>query len=437
MENLILLLIFLILLLMISYLACDRDMMAPNVLYLAGFILAVIAADMNITAWGIDLSIKTMVVVLTGAISFIGAGAVYRMAHGRRLIQETVEIEHIQIARWKNIFVIVFGMVTMLLYYKEAVRLSAYADSYWKSFGVMVAYKRVVSYGSVTLNPIVNQMTKVVYSFGYIYMYIFMNNIFASREKNRIIKNIEYLLPAFLFVAMSIIKGNRVDIMQLVVMGVFLYYMFLHRKVGWNKHISGKMLKKAFLIFAIGMIIFYYMKELVGRVSSLNFLEYVTQYIGGSIQLLDQYIKDSTKSNAVPFGETLTGLITGFRKLGLTTVTLRKQLEFRYTPTGIYLGNVYTALRRYYNDAGWIGVVLFPATLSLIMNAFYRRVRLYKNNSIKHIYKTIVYASLLYVVPFQAMEDSFYINKVTIGYLIELLILYICVLFTFKKIRIR
>lgn len=437
MENLLLLLTLLFVFLTISYLICDRDMMSPDVLYLAGFILAVIAASMNISAWGIDLSIKTMMIILIGTLSFIGTGALYRIAHGRNLNHETVEIQHIQIARWKNIFVIAFGIVTILLYYKEAVRLSAYADSYWKSFGVMVAYKRVISYGNVALNPVVNQMTKVVYSFGYIYMYIFLNNIFASQEKKRIIKNAEYLLPAFLFVAMSIIKGNRVDIMQLVVMSVFLYYMFLHRKVGWNKHISGKMLKKAFLIFAIGMIMFYYMKELVGRVSSLNFLEYITQYIGGSIQLLDQYIKDPVKSNDVPFGETLTGLITGLKKLGLTTATLRKQLEFRYTPTGVYLGNVYTALRRYYNDAGWIGVVLFPATLSFIMNAFYRKVRSYKNNSIKHIYKTVIYASLLYVVPFQAIEDTFYISKVTIGYLIEIIILYICLLFVFKKIRIR
>ena len=210
MENLILLLILLFFLLMLSYLACDRDMMAPNVLYLAGFILAVIAASMNVTAWGIDISLKTIMIILIGALSFIGAGALCQMTYGRSSIQDIVEIEHIQVARWKNVFVIVFGIVTMVLYYREAVRLSAYADSYWKSFGVMVAYKNVISYGGITINPIVNQMTKAVYSFGYIYMYIFINNIFASKEKNRIIKNIEYLLPTFLFVAMSIIKGNRV-----------------------------------------------------------------------------------------------------------------------------------------------------------------------------------------------------------------------------------
>lgn len=281
-----------------------------------------------------------------------------------------------------------------------------------KSFGVMVAYKQVISYGNVSLNPIVNQMTKMVYSFGYVYMFIFVNNVFASKENHRIRRNVEYLIPAFLFVAMSIIKGNRIDIMQLVVMAVFLYYMFFHRKVGWNKHLSGKMLKKAIVVFVVGMVLFYYMKELVGRVSSLNFLEYITQYIGGSIQLLDQYVREFSHVTDVPFGETLTGLITGLRKLGLTTASLMKQLEFRYTPTGIYLGNVYTALRRYYNDAGWIGVVVFPAILSLIMNVFYRKVRLYKDNTIKHVYNTVVYASLLYVVPFQAIGNSAFAENI-------------------------
>lgn len=75
--------------------------------------------------------------------------------------------------------------------------------------------------------------------------------------------------------------------------------------------------------------------------------------------------------------------------------------------------------------------------LNIPEDAFYRKVRLYKDNTIKHVYNTIIYASLLYVVPFQAMEDSFYINKVTIGYVMELAILYVCVLFVFKKIRLK
>lgn len=118
---------------------------------------------MNVSAWGIDLSAKTIMIILIGALSFVSVGMLYRFSHKKYAFQGDTEIEHIQVARWKNVLVIAFGILTMVLYYKEAVRLSAYADSYWKSFGVMVAYKRVISYGDMSLNPVVNQMTKMVY----------------------------------------------------------------------------------------------------------------------------------------------------------------------------------------------------------------------------------------------------------------------------------
>ena len=265
-----------------------------------------------------------------------------------------------------------------------------------------------------------------------------MNNMFAADKNRKIRKNIQYVIPVVIFSIMSIYKGNRSDIIGLVVMMIFLYYMFLHKQIGWSKHISGKMLKKVLIVFCIAMVVFYYMKDYVGRVSSLNFLAYITQYIGGSIELLDLYVKNSgIKHVTIPFSESLTGLIIGLKKIGLTSAILKKQLEFRYTPTGIYLGNVYTAFRRYYNDVGWIGVIMFPAILSWFMNKFYQKVKKYEGYSINTIFKTIVYASLIYVIPFQAMEDSFFINKITIGYLIELLLLFICVLFIFKKIRFR
>ena len=112
---------------------------------------------MNVSAWGIDLSAKTIMIILIGALSFVSVGMLYRFSHKKYAFQGDTEIEHIQVARWKNVLVIAFGILTMVLYYKEAVRLSAYADSYWKSFGVMVAYKRVISYGDMSLNPVVNQ----------------------------------------------------------------------------------------------------------------------------------------------------------------------------------------------------------------------------------------------------------------------------------------
>lgn len=437
MAQILFLLIILSTFLFWAYIISNRDIMSPSVLFIGGFVLAVIAAMMNIQEWGIDLSNKTIVIIVVGNLSFLVTDMVYKMAYRSSNTGIKEEIVKIEIENWKTMIVVLVGIATMILYYREIVRLSAYAESYWQKFGVMVAYKRAISYGSVSINTVTNQMTKLVYSFGYIYAYIFINNFFATEGKRKIRKNMIYLIPVILYSIMAILKGNRIDIMGLVVMMMFLYYMFLHKKVGWDKHISGKVLRKAIIVFVIGMIVFYYMKDLVGRVSSLNLLEYITQYIGGSIELLDLYIRDGlTAVTSIPFGETLTGLLNGLKKIGLVNVNIRKQLEFRYTSTGVYLGNVYTALRRYYHDGGWIGLIVFPSVLSYIMNRFYRKIKRYSSYAINKIYKIIIYASLIYVVPFQAMEDSFWINKVTIGYLIELVILYICLKFIFAKVKI-
>ena len=87
--------------------------MAPDVLYIAGFVLAVIAASMNVSAWEIDLSARTIMIILIGALSFVSVGMLYRLSHKKYAFQGCTEIEHIQVARWKNVLVIAFDILTM------------------------------------------------------------------------------------------------------------------------------------------------------------------------------------------------------------------------------------------------------------------------------------------------------------------------------------
>lgn len=432
-----LLLVILISFLFFGYIIDNRDIMSPSVLYIAGFIVAVTAASMNIHEWGINLSLKTILIIIVGNFSFLFGNILYKLLHKNNYTYDNIEeIKEIRIDNWKTIIVIMIGLATIVSYYSEIVRLSYYADSYWQQFGVMVAYKKVISYGNVSINTFVNQLTKVVYSFGYIYSYVFINNVFALQGK-KFRENLMNLFPVILYIIMSILKGNRIDIMGLVVLFVFFYYYFLHKRLGWNAHLSGRVLKNYILVVIVGIIAFYYMKDLVGRVSSLKFIDYITQYVGGSIELLDLYIKgDLSQIDSTFLGETLTGLLNGLKKFGFFHFEIRKQLEFRYTPTGIYLGNVYTALRRYYHDGSWFGLMLFPMLLSYFMNKFYENVKKYSCYHLGDVFKIIVYGSLLYILPFQAMEDLFWISKVSIGYVIELIILYVCLKFTFVKIKI-
>ena len=432
MAEFIIMLLFFGLMIAFCYYIYNKDLFAPEVLFLAGFVLAFLAAAMNIREWGIELGFETVIVLVLGAFAFVMGGCLFRATHhansGNQFIADII-----QIPMWKTVAVCVLDLIVFYFYYKDITRIAQFADSYWQSIGVMVAYKQALTYGGYSISSISNYGSKIVYSFGYIYLFVLINNMFSGARKKISIK----ILPVIMHIAMSILKGNRVDIIALVVAGVFFYYYFWNARYAWKRHVNGKMLKRILIIFSIGIVLFYVMKSLVGRSSSLRFFDYVTQYIGGSIQLLDQYLKDEERNTTVLFGETLSGLITGLNKLGFLDFRVGKQLEFRTTSTGVYLGNVYTAFRRYYNDLEFVGLIVFPMGLSIFMNSMYLKTKRISQSSYRNLLLLIIYGSLVYVLPLQAMEDNFFINKITIGYATEVVILSVCLLFILKKFRIK
>ena len=87
--------------------------------------------------------------------------------------------------------------------------------------------------------------------------------------------------------------------------------------------------------------------------------EYITEYIGGSIQLLDEYMNEDSLLIDNGRVETFPGIVQSLQKIGfMKNINAKKQLEFRHVINNMYLGNVYTSLRRVYNDYGYVGIIL-------------------------------------------------------------------------------
>ncbi len=407
------------------YAVCRRDVLAPEFLFTAGFWLAVGTALLHVEKWGICLSLTTICIMLTGIVCFVLTGLYTKSLDRDQPLPGNGEDSPIEPTLLRTLLVTIFGILTLALYYREVLRLGEYAHPYLRAQGIMAAYKHVAAYGIAAVHPVVNQMSKCVYAFGYIYAYIFIQRHFANSAKGKMSGSLLCLPPVLLFFALALLKGNRIDIIALLFALVGMYSLLWHRKKGWQQAPGAGFGCLLLLLFVCGMAGFYYVKDWVGRVSALDFADYVARYIGGSVQLLDLYVREGG-GTTVPFGESLAGLFTGLNKLGILHTDVRKALEFRYTPTGVYLGNVYTAFRRYYHDASWCGLLMFPAILSFLMNMLYIRLKYCRGDSPGEIYGRIVYAGLLYVLPLQAMEDAFYINKVSIGYVLELILLYLC-----------
>ena len=150
----------------------------------------------------------------------------------------------------------------------------------------------------------------------------------------------------------------------------------------------------------------------------------MTSYFGGSFQLLDQYM--NTQRNTSLGVESFPGILQSMYKLGIYNDYIHKSLEFRTTPTGIYLGNIYTGLRRFYNDFGYIGLIGMQFLYGFIFEGVYTVIRKMRTLNTKKVLLITAYGTMLFAVVTQAMEDHFWID-IGLGYIIELAVFWICI----------
>ena len=108
-------------------------------------------------------------------------------------------------------------------------------------------------------------------------------------------------------------------------------------------------------------------------------------------------------------------------------------LEFRQS-NGIWIGNVYTALRNYYQDFGLEGVIVLQIIYSVIMTSLYL-IASNKNNKSSNFILPI-YALFGFTLILHSYRDFFFSTIVSFNY-INIIIYMFIIMFIFKKIRFK
>ena len=424
-----LLLVIVAFILILNYLVSGYDLLSPSVLYIGGFFIAIFAASLNIDTWGIELHFKTVVVLLLGLIGFIcGEGFARKtVRHGYKNLKKN----YYRINPLFMIIIICIDIVLTYMLYKEIIRLSAFAHDYYKNIGVMTAFKSALGEG-YQLNEMVEQLLKISTSMAYICTFVIINNT-VIEKRIRLKDNLLYFLVIFIFIIQSFLKGGRGGLILYVFYITFIVYFYAKSNRNWSRLVSDKFLKRVGLIFILLIVGFYYSKTLVGRSSTESIFDYTTRYFGGSIALLDLYMEKPMSATNNIIGETFPGLCQSLIKLGFSMEPTSINLEFRYANTGVMLGNIYTQLRRAFNDFGYIGVFFMPFILSVFFHRWYQKLKLIKSFSTKDLCSFILYATLVGSLSMQAMEDQLFTSKISIGYIIQVIILFVCIRITLKS----
>lgn len=370
-----------IILLVIAFIACGRDIMSPSVVMVGVFLIATIFAVLNVENWNIEYSFSAYILLSTGLGVFIFTESFFYVVSAllegkktyRRISIET-EQRIIKVQYWKLFALIIYCIIFLYMQYKDELRIAAGAG--FNGSGNFITYYRnaAIIDGSLPeqqINGILRQFLKVITISGYIALFIFINNVIIYRDK--ILKNIVYLLIVFFACIRAFMEASRLDILKYLIYTVVVTYILLKRKSKWQWNINMKLIKYGILIFLVTLPAFYFISGSIGRTTQQgkSMFEYLSLYVGSGINAFDLYVKNSPDIASGWGGECFTGIQGFFERWGLIERAEVSSGILRFVETENFRTNVYTFFRRPLHDFGVLGMYFFTTFVSNIFAVMY------------------------------------------------------------------
>lgn len=414
----------------------DKDLLSPSAMICESFLISLLVLSVNINEWSVNLSMKTIAIILIGNLVFVITSIVYQYMlkkKGNKKIVERknkpIEIDNINF-NILLIFSIIAAVVYVYYFYQSVGGFTNFTE-----LSKAINYYRVsVSYdlGDAREIPtIVTQLIKVIKVFSLISIYIYINNHFYNKQSEIKVENkFRYIVPMLLFIPLSLLTGNRSELSTIII-AIVVMWNFTSMRYGYKLNL--KKIQKFGALFIIAILMFSMTKNITGRTSESDGFDYFSIYFGAPIELLDLYVKEPPEKSDMIGKET-------FWSLNNTLMQLKGEdgyqihLEVRYI-NNVKLGNVYTAYRNMYQDFGFFGLIVLQIVVSVIFTKMYVKIKTMRCNGKVSIYE-LMYALMVHVLLFYSFSEQFFNSVISINY-VTLLLLFMVVLFFLTKVRFR
>lgn len=425
----VLLLISFILLLLLSYTICNRELCNPSVVFCAVYCLSIVCAFYSQDLWDLNVHWATFLVLVGGALIFVIIGQMVSLAFNNdralsKWKKESRQLFDIKVSKGLCITIVCIDLILISLFVLNVSRIASRFGSYSSVPEMLELYRANTSYSNKASMPmVINQGMKFVTASAYVFLMLYCFNV-AYDVKNAK-RDIAYLIPVGCEFLYCMSKGTRISMLEIIGAAAFLVLYIRYWKKNWDGSGNIKVLLRIIIVICLVLSVFYFMRVSVGRLSSEKYglMEYISMYAGGSIKLLDMYIQQPAVHNSIPGFETFYGLISNLNALGIVdfgTLPVTR-LEFRYVGF-VNIGNVYTVYRRWIADFGFTGMILLQALLSLIYHIGYFKLR--QSLRPQFSFGLLIY---LYIVPMLMMhsiDSTFYREVFSISFFITLFLLY-------------
>jgi len=413
-----LLAIILIIFLIVIYI--DKDLFSPSAIICESYLLAVICAIFNIELWNINLGSETVKVILVGILIFVVTSEIiiHTRIGSKNKNKESVPktIEHIKINKLIYKIIVFIQIITVILYFFYVLKAVGGMSSFANFSNLMNYYRENTSYGELEtgIPTYVNQLVKISKIMACITTYIIIKNSLISK-KNKISKdpnNKWYIMSTLSYLVLSLLSGGRFGLISYFLFAIVMWKILNDKVYGTISKIDFRKIFKIFMFAIIIIVLFSQLRSLVGRKNEAGIIEYVSGYFGGSIQLLDMFLKNPIKSSEVFGKETFYGINRTLAKFGIVE-SYKMHLEFRAS-NGIIIGNVYTSFRNFYYDFGFNGVIILQMVLAIFWSIYYKKIKKQADLS-RFDLSLIIYCMFIDKLFLHSYRDTFFSTVITIS----------------------
>ncbi|WP_434351306.1 O-antigen polymerase [Trichococcus flocculiformis] len=415
--------IILIILTISSYLFSESEFISPAFMLCATYLFCVFIAILNVNAWG-DISFVTMLTVLTGVIAFLFGCA---MTMNRIVTLKTKNKKNkLNIGIYDDneinvsYTVLIFTILTMCAvayFYSRYIFNNALLAGSNGSINGLFSYARSIDGNSENYQRMGRVLTLGIYfskAIGYLAMFILLKEYIYKPEK-KITKSKRMLLILILLIyfVLTVLSTGRTAFMYFIIYTMIVASIFYKIKRGWSKNANKKVLKIILISLVLILVAFRIIdltlrKSIYG--SEWTLWTQVSRYFASQFYALNIWLENPTYSSGFEDTETLYNLYSILNIFGANVHIGSNALE-GVTVSGLST-NIYTALRRYIHDFGYVGMIVIQFATGAVFTNWFNKIkkRDYLNDT-----SVILYASLLYTVAFNVIEERTFINILSLS----------------------
>lgn len=410
-----LILVFIIFIMVLCYLVSRRVIITPEFIFAICFLPQIAYAFAFVQKWDLILSWDTVLVYIIGIFSFFALSVLFRETIFKSLYRKRYgknKVKTLKLKNWKLIMSALFQIAAIVIMSKSLMditngsSLSSAIDIYTmnsKNSGMSVPFLP----GKVNLFS---------YLSGFVWMYYLVHTIVYKEKGFRLL----LLLNLALSFISNLLTGSRGGVIQILVAGVYTFFLLWGQKFEWKKTIKFRSFFKIVLIACIIILLFKPSLELIGRSTSANSVsDYIGLYISAEIKNLDtKIVQGAIGFQDISTWQTMNAMISKiFSIFGIEGTKMYADASTYMVYKGIQFGNVYTIFYPFITDMGYFGLLFFGGIMGFLCQLSYCKAIEHADGLYCLEMSKLIYSFLLAQLSFSFFSNWFFDVVLSSGFI--------------------